>query len=47
MELRAAYAGECLVPLTKGTGIWEEGTSAETMPPPDWPVGNAIGHFLD
>lgn len=36
-----------LVNLTQAGVIWEEGTSIEKMPPPGWPVGKSVGHFLD
>lgn len=33
--------------LTQTTAILEEGTSAEKMPPTDWPVDKPMGHFLN
>ena len=29
------------------TQIWKEGTLIEKMPPPEWPAGKSIKHFLD
>lgn len=34
------------VNLTQARILLEEETSAEKMPPPDWPMGKSVGHFL-
>ena len=31
---------------TQAGVIWEDGTSIEKPPPPDWPVGKPVGCFI-
>lgn len=33
--------------LTQTRLNWEEGISAQKMPPSDWPAGKTVAHFLD
>lgn len=33
--------------LSRTTVAWEEGLSAEELPPSDKPLGTSVGHFLD
>lgn len=37
----------CYLMLAQAGLIWEEGASAEQMPPSDRPIGKSVGHRLD
>lgn len=40
-------AGLCDVNLTQAKVVGEEGALIKKMPPKDWVVGKAVGHFLN
>lgn len=45
--LAKGRAGWCHVSLKRAGIIWEEETSAEKMPPPDWALDKIMEHSLD
>lgn len=45
--LAKSRAGWCHVNLKQAGIIWEEETSTEKMPPPDWALDKITEHFLD